>query len=212
MMPQGRGVMGIVTEVATDHFLVRNGANELYTVHFSANTRFMKQPPRPPHAPGTAGQEPAMGAGGPPPEPIKASDIKVGDAIGAGGETDEAAKSVGAVFVLLVDPERARMMREMQANFGKTWLMGRVTEINETKVTLHSTVDNADHTFVADESTTFRKSREPITLGDVQAGDNLRVEGAVREGKFIASTVTVMTMRPPASGGPTRREGTEPPK
>src|ERR1019366_8601861 len=40
----GRGVMGTVTEVAADHFTVKNEAGEVYTIHFSANTRMMKQP------------------------------------------------------------------------------------------------------------------------------------------------------------------------
>jgi len=205
---QGRGVMGIVTEVAADHFLIKNGADEIYTIHYSANTRVMKQPPQPAGAP--AGQDDRRMGGGTPPEPIKASEIKVGDAIAAGGETDEAAKSVGAVFVLLLDPARARAMAEMRANFGKTWLMGKVTGINEAKVTVHSGVDNADHTFLADENTTLRKRRDPITLADVLVGDNIRVEGTMKDGQFVAATVNVMM--PPANGGPVKRPGAEAPQ
>lgn len=208
MMGPGRGVMGTVTQVAADHFIVKNAAGESYTVHFSANTRIMKQPPRPA---GANGQERGMGPGSNPPQPIKASDIKVGDAIGAGGEVDEANKSIGAMFILLLDPERAKQMREMEANFGKTWLAGRVTAINETKVTLYSSVDNASHTFVADENTSFRKRRDPITLAEVQAGDNVRVEGAVKDGQFVATQVSVMGM-PQARGGPVPRPEGEPPK
>jgi hypothetical protein len=213
----GRGVMGTVTEVAPDHFLLKNGANEIYTIHYSANTRIMKQQPPAPGSNagaggGAGGQDGPMGGGrgGNPPVPIKATDIKVGDAIAAGGETDDAAKSVGAVFVMLLDPSRAAAMKEMQANFGKTWLMGKVTAISETKVTLHSGVDNADHTFVADENTTFRRRRDPITLGDVQVGDNLRVDGSVKDGQFLAGAVNVMV--PPANGGPARRQGAAPPQ
>jgi hypothetical protein len=217
MPGMGRGIMGTVTEATADHFLVKNAANEIYTIHYSANTRIMKQPPAAPGATGQErnqdrnqdrGQDRPMGGGGNPPTPIKATDIKVGDAIAAGGETDDAAKSVGAVFVLLLDPERARQMHEMQANFGKTWLMGKVTAINETKITLHSSVDNADHIFSADENTTFRKRRDPITLADVQVGDNVRIEGAMKEGQFVATTVNVMM--PPAQGGPVKRPSNEP--
>ena len=215
-MGMGRGVMGMVTEVDSDHFLIRNAANEVYTIHFSANTHFVKQPPRQPGR--ESGQEGTdrgpgrMGMGsGNPPTPIKATDIKVGDAIGAGGETDDQARSVGAVFVMLIDPERAKAMREMQANFGKTWLMGKVTAINETKVTVHSEVDHADHTFVADEDTTFRKRGEPITLGDVQTGDNVRIEGVSKDGQFVATTVSVMGF-PGARGGPARAPGDKAPQ
>jgi hypothetical protein len=132
-----------------------------------------------------------------PPTTIKASDIKVGDAIGASGEMDANTKSVGAVVIFQIDPERAKQMREMQANYGKTWIMGKVTAINEAKVTLQGGPDNATHTFVADENTTFRKRRDPITLADIQVGDMVRAEGAIKDGSFLATAVAVMSPRPP---------------
>ena len=142
-----------------------------------------------------------MGHGGNPPEPIKSTDIKVGDAIGAMGEIDPAAKSVGAIAILQLDPERARQMRELQANFGKTWIMGKVTAVDGVKVSLMSSVDNAAHAFVADENTAFRKRRDPITLADIQVGDMVRAEGALKDGIFTATTVNVMGM--PQGGTPT---------
>jgi hypothetical protein len=196
----GRGVMGTVTEVAPDHFTIKTDAGETYTVHYSVNTRIMK---------GGGGQR--RGQGGDdaaptnPPTQIKASDIKVGDAIGATGELDAAAKSVGAIVIFQIDPERAKQMREMQANYGKTWVMGRVTAINDVKVTLQGGPDNAAHTFVADENTTFRKRRDPVTLADIQVGDMVRAEGSIKNGAFLATTVAVMG--PP----PRHDEGTAPP-
>ncbi len=188
-MMGGRGMMGTVVEVAPDHFTIKTDAGEVRTVNFSVNTRIMKQPPQ---RSGGSGERT-------PPEPIKATDIKVGDAIAASGEMDGAGKSIGAVLVVQLDPERAKQMREMQANFGKTWLMGRVLAVQETKITLQSPVDNAPHTFVADENTSFHRRREFITLADVQVGDNVRVEGAVKEGVFMATGVNVMPA--PAAGG-----------
>ncbi len=85
-------------------------------------------------------------------------------------------------------------MREMQANFGKTWLQGKVTAIDSTKITLTGTIDNASHTLVADENTAFRKHREPVTLADIQVGDTIRVEGAVKDGVFTATSVNVAGM------------------
>jgi preprotein translocase subunit YajC len=195
-MGMGRGISGTVTEVAADHYTIKNEQGEVWTVHYSANTRVMKQLPRPADAKPGEGERQM-------PQQIKPNDIKVGDVIAAGGEVDQTGKSVGAMFVMQVDPERAKQMREMQANFGKTWLMGRVTAINETAVTVHSGVDNADHTFTADENTAFRRRRDPITLADMQVGDNVRVEGAMKDGKFVASTVGVMM--PPMQGGPAKR-------
>lgn len=195
----GRGVVGAVTEVAPDHYTVKNENGEIYTVHYSPNTRVLKQP----------AHRPAPGEMRTPPEEIKASEIKVGDAIMAQGEVDAAEKSVGAILVVKIDPERAREMREMQANFGKTWLMGRVTAIHDTKITLQSPVDNAEHTIAVDENTSFRKRREPVTLADVEVGANVRVDGAVKQGVFVASAVNVMGM-PPARGGPVKPPGPPP--
>jgi preprotein translocase subunit YajC len=194
----GRGVAGTVSEVAADHYTIQTTNGETYAVHYSVNTRVLMQP----------AQRAEAGAMRTPPQEIKPADIHVGDAIMAMGEIDSAAKSVGAMTVVKIDPERARAMREMQANFGKTWLMGRVTAINETKVTLQSPVDNAEHTFAADENTSFRRRREPVTLADIQPGTNVRVEGAVKEGVFVATAVNVMG--PPAAGGPAPHEGPPP--
>ncbi len=188
----GRGVLGTVIEVASDHFTVKTESGDLYTVHYSVNTRIMKG--------GAGGQRRGQASDSDlpitPPITIKASDIKVGDAIGASGEIDANAKSVGAVVIFQIDPERARQMRELQANYGKTWVMGRVTAINDVKVTLQGGPDNAAHTFVADENTTFRKRREPITLADIQVGDMVRAEGSTKNGAFLATSVADMGQPP----------------
>ncbi|MGA2650355.1 MAG: DUF5666 domain-containing protein [Terracidiphilus sp.] len=213
----GRGVLGTVTEVAADHYTIKTDAGLTYTIHYSANTRILKQQPQP------AGSGQGRGAGqgggqwrggeggGNPPQAIKPTDIKVGDAITAMGEVDANAKSVGAVAVIQLDPERAKQMREMQANYGKTWIAGKVTAIDGVKVTLMGAMDNTAHSFVADENTTFRKRRDPITLGDIQVGDTVRVEGALKDGTFLATTVNAMG-QPPAGGPPAGPAGSVPPQ
>ncbi len=197
----GHGVSGTVTEAAADHYTVKTFEGETYTIHVSANTRFVKQ---------------QAGQGGPggwrrggesnPPEQIKQTDIKVGDAIATMGEADAAAKSVGAATVVLLDPERVKQMQQEQANYGKTWLMGKVTAIDGTKVTIEGGPGNATHSFVADENTTFRKRREPVTLADIAVGDMVRVEGAVKGDAFAATTVNDMgaagEARVPRNGPP----------
>lgn len=207
-MGGGRSVMGTVTEAAADHFTVKTETGDVYTVKFSSTTRLIKMQGRGPGGgamrqgggQGQGGFGGGMGRGGNPPQQIKATDIKVGDAITASGEIDATAKSVGAVMIIQLDPERAKQMAEMQANFGKTWLQGRVTAIEDVKVTLTGTQDNAPHSFVADENTTFRKRRDPITLADIQVGDMVRADGAVKDGVFTATTVSVMGGGP--GGGP----------
>jgi hypothetical protein len=203
MMGGGRGTVGTVTAVASDHFTIKTETGETYAVHFSVNTRMIKQnPPR-------HGEDENAGERTPP-QPIKPADIKVGDVIAAGGEVDPPAKSIGAVFVMLIDPERAKQMREMEANYGKTWLMGKVTGIDGVKVSIEGVRDKTPYTFTADENTTFRKRREPITLADLQVGDMVRVEGAMNEGGFLATTVAVMVR--PAQDGTGMEPRATPPK
>ena len=201
----GRGVLGTVTEVAANHYTVKTEAGDLYTVQYSVNTRILKGGP----------QRRGQGENDPPanpPQAIKPADIKVGDAIAANGEVDATAKSIGAVVIFQIDPERARQMRELQANYGKTWLMGRVTAVDELKISLQGGPDNATHTFTADENTIFRKRREPVTLADLQVGDIVRVEGAVRDGNFVASAVAVMGPPPPAGNQPSQSRPQVPPQ
>lgn len=190
----GRGVLGSVTEVAADHYTIKTDSGEVYTVHFSANTRIMKQPA------GAGRRQRGDGSGGgqteggerAAPQPLKSTDIKVGDVITAGGEMDTAAKSIGAVFIAQVDPERAKQMREMQANYGKTWLAGRITAIDGTTITIEGIVDHAAHSIVVDENTSFHQRRDAITLADIKPGEQLRAEGAPKGNAFLATTVTAM--------------------
>jgi preprotein translocase subunit YajC len=199
----GSRLVGTVTEVAADHYTIKTEMGEVYTVHFSANTRIVKQPAgmRVPGGGGGGGGQGNGGGqgagggygrggnGGTPPQEIKATDIKVGDAIAAMGDIDATAKSVGATRIAQLDPDTAKRMQEMAANYGKTWLQGKVTAINETTITLTGALDNAPHTVVADENTQFRKRRDPITLADIQVGDSIRAEGAVKNGVFTATAV-----------------------
>jgi len=202
----GHGILGSVTEVAADHYVIKTESGELYTVHFSVNTRIMKQPPgqgggRRQGGTGAGTADAEGGAQRAQPTPIKPTDIKVGDVITAGGELDATAKSIGAVFIMQVDPERAKQMREMEANFGKTWLAGRITAIKDTTITIEGMLDHAPHSIVVDENTSFRLRRDSITLADIQPGEQLRAEGAVKGGVFVATTV-VANQPQNRDGGP----------
>ncbi len=198
----GRGLMGTVTAVAADHYTIKTDAGDVYTVHFTADTRIFKRQART-EAPGQAegqgdaGGQPGgghrgMGGGyGNPPQQIAATDIKAGDVINVMGDTDTTAKSVDARAVALMDQQTVDQIHAMEANFGKTWLMGKVTAIDGTKITLTGTLDSAPHTVVADENTEFRKRRDPVTLADIQVGDTVRADGAVKDGVFTAANVNV---------------------
>jgi|GEM_PF-940144 len=151
---------------------------------------------------GPSGGRGGMGrgyGGGNPPQQIKPTDIKAGDAINVMGDVDATAKSVAANRIAQLDPAVVEQIRAMEANFGKTWLMGKVTAIDGAKITLTGALDSAPHFVVADENTAFRKRRDPITLADIQVGDTVRADGAVKDGVFTATNVNVFG----GSGGET---------
>ena len=209
----GRGLMGTVVETAADHLLVKSYSNETYLVHVGVNTRFVKAPagsagiermPRGERGGERGGMRQGMGggpSGGMGMTEIKLADIHKGDDVAVMGEIDTAKKEAGAMAVAVMDSERAKAMKEMAAGYGKSWLMGKVTAIDGVKITLQGSMDNQTHVIVADENTTMRKRREPVTLADIQIGDQIRVEGAAKAVGFAATSIQLMGGQ---MGGPGR--------
>ena len=172
--PGMNGTGGTVTAITGNEITVKNEQGEVYKVETGANTHFRKDRAE-----------------------AKITDIKVGDDIMAAGNLDEQAKTIGAAFVVVLDPEQAARMKEMRASFGKTWTMGKVTAINIDGLTL--TVERPDkvsQTIAVDENTTFRKGgrgdAEDITFPDIKVGDMVRAAGSVRSTNFLATNLTVM--------------------
>lgn len=172
----GAPILGTLTEITSDHLTLKTDSGQIYKVMISSNTHFMKDR-----------------------QPAQASDFKVGDMIIAMGKTDESAKTVGAFMVGSIDPERARQMREMEASYGKTWLSGKITAINETKITITGREDKT-YTLVVDENTSFKKRRDSITMADIKVGDMIRATGAQKNGAFTVSELNVMDMGPRGGG------------
>ncbi|MBV8630798.1 MAG: hypothetical protein JOZ83_07735 [Silvibacterium sp.] len=158
------GVRGTVTAVSGDNLTVKTETGDFYKVETGPNTHFRKQR-----------------------DQIKISDIHVGDMIAAGGDKDDKAKTLGAVFVMLIDKEQYEKAR---AEFGKTWTIGSVQSIEDTKITIKRP-DNATQTIVVDENTSFRKHRDSITLADIKVGDNISARGSLQNGNFLANVLSV---------------------
>ena len=164
------GVRGTVTATSGSELTIKTEQNEVYKIETGANTRLRK------------GRD-----------PVKFADIHVGDIIGAFGEKDEKAKTLGAVAVVLFDKDQYEKAR---ADFGKTWTAGVVQSIDETKITIKRP-DNVTQTVVVDENTSFRKRRDSITLADIKAGDSVTARGSVQGGNFLAAVLAVGGPRPP---------------
>jgi len=166
-------VRGTVTAISGDNITVKTETGDVYKVETGPNTRFRKQR-----------------------DQIKISDIHVGDMVGAAGDKDEKARTLGAMFVMLIDKEQYEKAR---ADFGKTWTAGAIQSIDETKITIKRP-DNVVQTIVVDENTSFRKRRDSITLADIKVGDNVSAQGSLQNGNFVATVLAVGGPGGPGSG------------
>jgi hypothetical protein len=136
-MGNARGVRGTVTAVAGDKVTLKTENGDVYKVAVTANTRLLKER-----------------------QPIKIADVKVGDGIGAMGEVDPAPKTVHALFVSVVSAEEIKKMKE---SLGKTWISGKVTAIDETKLTILRT-DKVSQTIEVDEDTSFKRGGRGLQM------------------------------------------------
>jgi hypothetical protein len=129
-MGGGRMVRGTVSSVDGGKLSIKTEQGDVYQVAMSPNTRLMK------------GRD-----------AIKLADVHVGDGIGAMGELDAPNKTVHPLFVSIVDAEQIKKMRE---SLGKTWIAGKVTAIDDLKITVLRS-DKVSQTIAVDEDTSFKR-------------------------------------------------------
>lgn len=178
-MGMGSAVHGAVTAITGSQFTIKTEDGTTYNVATGPNTRIMKDR-----------------------QPIKATEIKVGDVIMTGGDVDEKAHTVGAVFLAVLDPEQVARMKQMQADFGKTWTAGKITAIKDLTLTIERP-DKKTQTITVDENTSFQKHRESITLADIKVGDTVTSRGALKDGNYVATQLSVVEPRNrPIGSGP----------
>lgn len=161
---QAHSIRGDVTAISGNNLTVKTEEGQVYTVETGANTHFRKQR-----------------------DEIQINAIHAGDMIAAMGDKDAKAHTLGAAFVMVIDKARYEQMR---ANFGKTWTAGVVQSINGTDITIKRP-DNTTQIIAVDENTSFRKHRQDIVLPDIKPGDNLTARGALHDGAFLATLVTI---------------------
>ena len=194
-MGAGRGVQGTVTAVSADHLTLKTERGEIYQVAISANTRVLKNR-----------------------EPIRLTEVHLGDGIGAMGELDAPSKTVHALYLMVVDAEQVRKAREA---LGKTWISGTVTAIDETRITVLRP-DQVSQIITVDEDTSFRRggrsmqmamggnggaqgggragatpqgaaqdAGESVTLLDVKVGLMVAGPGTLKKGIFVPTTLGI---------------------
>jgi Domain of unknown function (DUF5666) len=178
---------GTVTSISGTTITIKDEQGQVYTVETGPNTRIRKDR-----------------------EEVKLSDIRPGDVIVAAGNLDERAKTVGAMFVVVLDAQQAARMEQMRADFGKTWTAGQVTAKQGLTLTVERP-DKVTQTITVNENTEFRKrgpdGEEDIAFPDIKVGDHVMARGSLQGGSFVATTVGVMGPRPHRERRPGDQQG-----
>lgn len=191
---RGPMVRGTVTATAADHLTIKTDSGDVYEVALTPNTRLMKNR-----------------------QPVQPAEVKVGDGVGAMGELDAPHKTLHALFVAVIDAEQVKKMRE---DLGKTYITGKVTAIDDVKLTVLRP-DQVSQVIEVDETTSFRKAGrrrgttastaenadqasaagggELVTLADVKVGDMIAGRGSVKHGIFVPTNLAILP--PGAAGG-----------
>ncbi len=170
MGPNGKGVMGTVTAVTADGFTVKTPDGEAWKVTVGPNTRIVHER-----------------------EAGSISDLKPGFGVGAFGQADTTTPNT--LHALFASYQTAAEVKARMADFGKTWMGGKVTAVDGTKITI--TVQRpgqaapSTSTMVVDETTSFKKGREEVTLADLKAGDYVMGKGGVKDGSFVPTELTI---------------------
>jgi hypothetical protein len=129
-MGAGRMVRGTVTATAPDKLTIKSETGEVYTVALTPNTQIRH------------GRD-----------AMKPGEVHNGDGVGAMGEVDRPNKTVHALFVQVISADDIKKAKE---SFGKTWIAGTVTAIDEVKITILRT-DKVSQVIEVDEDTSFKR-------------------------------------------------------
>lgn len=116
----------------------------------------------------------------------KFADFKVGDTVFVAGEKS------GETWMARIVASRTGGPRMMNPDdLGKKFIIGQVTKIDGTKITVKRP-DGVEQAIEVDDDTSFRNTRrESVTLADVKVGDRVGGRGALKEGTFVAAVLTV---------------------
>jgi hypothetical protein len=141
----GQRVEGTVTAIAGNKVTIQTDAGDTYTVTVAGDARVMRDR-----------------------QPIKASDVKVGDSVTAVGTVDATAKTVAATIVMDVD---AATVKKAKEDMGKTYITGKITaiDVDNLKLTVMRT-DNVSQVIAVDEGTSFQRGARGITVPSMMGG------------------------------------------
>lgn len=155
---RGPGVGGTITAISGNTLTLKTMNGDTAQVNVTDTTRFRKDR-----------------------QEAKLSDFKVGDNVMVRGQQTN---GVWQAEMVGVPPQG------MQANFreglGKRFITGEIKSINGTQLEI-ARPDGVTQTITVNESTSFRKDKESITLADFKPGDHVFGRGELKNDVFVAA-------------------------
>lgn len=174
-MERGRGVGGTITAIDGQALKLKSMNGKEITVKITDQTKFSKDR-----------------------QEAKLSDFKVGDAIAVRGEAS--GENTWTAQMVMTAGGAGGMMQMMQEGMGKQFIAGEVKKIDELKLTILR-IDGQTQVIEVDETTSFRKQGESITLADIKAGDQVMGRGQLKSGTFVPVTLNVGNLPMMRMGG-----------
>jgi hypothetical protein len=175
---RGPGVFGKITAIDSGKFTIQTREGQTAQVATSDQTQFRRDR-----------------------QPAALADFKVGDMIFVRGEQKDGiwqAQMIGA------RTGGGPMGGEFREAMGKRFIVGEVKAINGTSVTILRP-DGVTQNITVDESTSFRKDNQSITLADIKVGDHVFGRGALKNDVFVPAELNVgqpqMMMHPHGGEG-----------
>jgi hypothetical protein len=134
-------------------------------------------------------------------QPAKLADFKVGDEVFVRG-TSAGANSWQAEMVG-TRPAGGFGAGNMGDALGKRFIVGQIASINGMQLVI-ARPDDVNQTITVDESTSFQKQGESITLADLKPGDHVFGRGEIKNGVFVPA---VLNLGDPRAMGRGRGQG-----
>ncbi len=156
-MGRGRGIRGTVVATSGANVTIKAEAGDTWTVFSTDNTRINIDR-----------------------QPVKIADLKAGDEVGVMGMPDGNKHEIHAMMIAGVS---AAQVAKLKANLGKTYIVGKITSIEDTRLTVLRP-DKVAQTMALDETTSIKRGgRLPAEFSGMGTGGGFGGGGGGRRGQ-----------------------------
>ncbi len=159
------GVAGTITAVNSDSLVVKTMDGGTAQIKLSDKTQFRKDR-----------------------QPATLADFKVGDQIMVRGEPS--GDNAWQAEMVAARSGSGPGEQNFRDALGKRFIVGEIKSISGTQLTI-ARPDGVTQTIAVDESTSFQKQGESITLADLKAGDHVFGRGEMKNDVFVPSVLSL---------------------